>query len=252
MYRDSSTVLDEHDRAVGAILIGEALIDDCERAQARLQGLDKAARWRAVTGVHDAYPEIWRYLDRARRVLSSRGANTTGYDELRPHARRAPSCGDEASIDRVALDDAKRAIAELKLAVPGADWKAIETRTQGLIHAPQLRRTKHRLALAGIVAAFAFAVIAWLLALVPEHRAGRSDEMRRSLASIAQQRKAEIESLQAQLGERCDRDLARELTKQLVFDGRVEDARAFGDGYLSRCGADEKVAHWAHAPRPGH
>ena len=31
MYRDAATALDEHDRAVGAILIGETLIAQCER-----------------------------------------------------------------------------------------------------------------------------------------------------------------------------------------------------------------------------
>ena len=32
MYRDAPAALDERDRAVGAILIGEALLASCERA----------------------------------------------------------------------------------------------------------------------------------------------------------------------------------------------------------------------------
>ena len=252
MYRDSATALDEHDRAVGAILIGEALIDDCERAATRLPTLEKADRWRAVTNVHDAYPEIWRYLDRARRVLSSRGANTAAYDELRPHAKRAPSCGDDAAIDKIALDDAKRAIAELKLAVPGAEWDAIAARTNGLVHAPLGRRRRYRLALAGGVVAFAFATLSWFAAIVPDRKPGRYDEMRRELAQIQLDRKAKIEGLRAELGERCAPVLVHELMKQLVLDGRGPDAKLLATEYSGRCGDDPVVDHWARAPRPGH
>src|SRR6185312_9085890 len=91
MYRDSATALDEHDRAVDAILIGEALIEECERRAITVKRPETARdqeRWRAVQEVHDAYPEVWRHLDRARRVLAKRGANTVGYDELRPHAQQ--------------------------------------------------------------------------------------------------------------------------------------------------------------------
>src|SRR5258708_1597793 len=92
MYRDTASALDEHDRAVGAILIGEALVDECDRAALRITQPEVTTehdRWRAVHEVHDTYPEIWRHLDRARRVLATRGANTVAYDELRPHAKRA-------------------------------------------------------------------------------------------------------------------------------------------------------------------
>src|SRR4051794_4550053 len=97
MYRDTATDLDEHDRAVGAILIGEALIDECERAATRSRQIDTVtapARWRAMTEVHDTYPEIWRHLDRAQRVLAGRGANTTAYDEMRPLRRRGASASE--------------------------------------------------------------------------------------------------------------------------------------------------------------
>ncbi|HUJ57683.1 MAG TPA: hypothetical protein VLX92_04310, partial [Kofleriaceae bacterium] len=152
MYRDLSTDLDERDRAVGAILMGEALVDGCERAVARAGGesTPPPERWRAIAHVHDAYLDIWRHLDQARRVLADRGANTMAYDELRPNVRRAatnPGLDGERAVDCDALEDARRAIGELKLAVPGADWDAIDARTQGLVNAPLGHRAKHRLAL---------------------------------------------------------------------------------------------------------
>ena len=132
MYRDSAQLLDEHDRVVGAILIGEALTDYCDHAAHLVEIPATAAndRWRAVHEVHDTYPEIWRHLDRARGELARRGGNTIAYDDLRPHVKRAAT-DSEAKVDGEALDEAKRAIAELKLAVPGADWKAIAARTAG-------------------------------------------------------------------------------------------------------------------------
>lgn len=256
MYRDGSTALDEHDRAVGAILIGEALIDSCDRAVSRIRTDDADAdRWRAVAEVHGTYPEIWRHLDRARRVLADRGANTAAYDELRPHARRAPTHSDphdSRSIDTGTLDDAKRAIDELKLAVPGADWDAIEARTEGLVRAPLGRRRRQRAVVAGVVSVFALAVVAWLLAIIPERKPDRHEAMRRELAEIQHQRKDRIETLLVELGGRCLPASAQELVKLLVLDGRGAEARELGTAYVARCGDDVVVDHWAHAPPPGH
>jgi hypothetical protein len=128
MYRDAKTALDERDRAVGAILIGEALIATCERARVIGEAHGPDA-WRAIRDAHDDFPEIWRSLDRARHVLATRGINVIGYDELRPHVRTRLATGgadtdaDKVRVDPAALDDARRAAHELKLAVPGADWR---------------------------------------------------------------------------------------------------------------------------------
>jgi len=250
MYRDTSASLDEHDRAVGAILIGEALVDACEGAAVRSRAVDAPHdRWRALAEANDAYPEIWRHLDRARRVLAHRGINTAAYDELRPQAARSLSRGEQ--IDRVALDDAKRAIAELKLVVPGADWDAIEARTAGLVSAP-LSRRRQRIVIAAVVGAVALAVLAWFASIVPERKQSRREQMRDELAEIAQQRKVKIDELRLALGNRCEPTQAHELVKLLVLDGRGPDARDFGSDYVTRCGEDEVVEHWAHAPRPGH
>jgi hypothetical protein len=253
MYRDAPTALDERDRAVGAILIGEALLASCERARVLGQSAAPEA-WRAIRDAHDEFPEIWRSLDRARAVLARRGVNVTGYDELRPHVRaQLASLGtgvDEVRVDPVALDDARRATDELKLAVPGADWAAIEQRTSGLVHAPLIRRRRNRLVVGGLVAVFAVAVVAWGASLVPHERPNPSEAIRREIAGIVQQRKVKIVELQAALGDRCDPPGARELTKQLTMDGRGADARQFALAYTARCGEDLVVVHWASAPLP--
>src|SRR5262249_19580744 len=101
-----------------------------------------------------------------------------------------------------------------------------------------------------VVVLFLFAVAGWLVAIIPEHKVNRREAMRRELSEISQQRKMRIELVRVELGQRCDIDRARELTKLLVMDGRTLDANAFGMDYLSRCGDDEVVDNWAHAPRP--
>ena len=120
MYRDAPAALDERDRAVGAILIGEALIASCEAAQA-LRDAAAPEAWRAIRDAHDDFPEIWRNLDRARQELARRGVNVTGYDELRPRVRtRLATSGDDAAdvrVDPAALDDARRAAQDRKSVV---------------------------------------------------------------------------------------------------------------------------------------
>jgi len=256
MYRDTATALDEHDRAVGAILIGEALVDECDRAALRITHPEVTTehdRWRAVHEVHDTYPEIWRHLDRARRVLATRGANTVAYDELRPHAKRAATDVDAQAIDVEAIDWAKRAIAELKLAVSGVDWKAITARTDGLVREPLVgRERRHRVAVGAVIGAFVLAVTAWFLAIVPEHKPARADTMRRELAGIQQERKSRIDFLRAELGDRCLPSAAHDLMRLMVLDGRGTDAKEFAAAYTAHCGDDSVIEHWANAPRPGH
>lgn len=244
MYRDSATALDEHDRAVGAILIGEALVAQCEGAVARANAPHAHHRWRAMRELHDQYPEIWLQLDRARRELDGRGTNTAGYDELRGQVTGALS-------DPDALEDARRAVEELKLAVPGADWKAIDQRTRGLVETPQLRK-RHRLAVTTVLTVLGLALVTWFVSIIPAPKRDKRAEMRHELTEIAQQRKVNITRMTFALGNRCDAPLARDLTKALVMDGRGDDAEHFADSYLDRCGTDTVVENWANAPRPRH
>lgn len=252
MYRDASTALDERDRAVGAILIGEELIAACERARVLGQS-DGPEAWRAIRDAHDDFPEIWRSLDRARQVLARRGVNVTGYDELRPHVRTrlaSPSADEMLRVDPAALDDARRATDELKLALPGADWIGIEQRTSGLVHAPLVEHRRNRLILGGLVSAFVIAVLLWSASLLPHRKPGRAEVMRREIAQIARDRKIKIVVLQASLADRCEPSTAHELARQLVMDGRGLDAREFASVYTARCGEDPVIAHWASAPLP--
>ena len=252
MYRDGSTALDERDRAVGAILIGEALIASCERAR-QLGQTDGPDAWRAIRDAHDDFPEIWRSLDRARQELARRGVNVIGYDELRPHVRTrlaSPSSDDVVRVDPGALDDARRAADELRLAVPGADWAAIEQRTSGLVHEALGMPRRTRLIRGGLVAALTVGVLVWGASLMPSRKLDRAELMRREIAQIAQQRKVKIIWLRASLADRCDPPTAQELARQLVMDGRGLDARDFAAIYAERCGEDPVVARWASAPLP--
>ncbi len=252
MYRDSVNAIDEHDRAVGAILIGESLLAQCERAVDTFKNPHAPDRWRAAREIHDDYPEIWRQLDRARAVLAGRGANTMAYEEMRPNVRPSlavPSESQETEIDPEALDDARRAIAELKLAVPGADWKAIAKRTIELVEMPSLHR-RHRLAVGTILTGLMLAIVTWFVAITPEKKKDKAEAMRHEIAEIANQRKVRIEILASAIGERCNAPLAHEYVKLLVMDGRGPDAENFADVYTGRCGEDTVVENWANAPRP--
>lgn len=252
MYRDSANALDEHDRAVGAILISEALIDECESARERIgrDSIEHNERWRTITGVHDTYPEVWRHLDRARQLLARRGANTASYDQHRPNARRAATNADGTHIDIAALSDARRAVEDLKLAVPGADWAGIRKRTAGIAARKLGRPRGQRVAIAVAMCAFVGAALAWSISIIPHKKEDPRLVMRREIKEVTTARKERIPQLQLELGTSCDRDRARELVKLLAQDGRTNDARSFGASYISRCGDDATVDNWAHAPAP--
>jgi len=252
MYRDSAFALDEHDRAVGAILIGESLMAQCERSADRIRDPHDSERWRAMREIQDDYPEIWRQLDRAREVLAARGANTMAYEEMRPFVRRTLAVENEdhtQSVDADALEDARRAIAELKLAVPGADWKAIARRTHDLVEGPDLRRHS-KFVVVGIVSIVMLAVVTWFLSSIPEKKVDERELMRQELTEVASQRKLKIQYLQLAIGQRCDPPVAHEYVKQLVMDGQADQANQFADQYVVRCGEDTVVENWANAPRP--
>jgi len=254
VYRDASVALDEYDRAVAALLISEALVAECDRAWAQAQDEEttsEAQRWRAIAEIHDTFPEIWRHLDRARRVLALRGANTAAYDELRPHARRAasnPGIDGSKVFEAAALEDVKKAIGELKLGLPGADWDAIEARTQGLVRLPLGRRRRQRVAFGAAFAAFAFVMSAWVLSILPAHKPDSRAALAAELQLISEQRKLKIEMLLADVSDRCAPADAHELMRQLRLDGRRADAVAFGLSYTLHCGEDPVVEHWV--PRP--
>ena len=245
MYRDDSTLLDEHDRAVGAIQIADGLIEDCMSASKRLASAEH--HWSAVREIHDDYAEVWLQLDTARRLLAARGANTIGYDELREKVRPVLAVRD-SGIDTKPIEDARRAIDELRLAMPGADWKAIDARTRGLASTSFVRKGQY-LTYAAVALVFSMAVTTWAASTIAEQpvdpRVAQRMEMKRELAVVVDERKERIDQLQLLIGGRCDRPHVMEYMKLLVMDGQWEDAHVYGTDYSIRCGDDPEVKKWA-------
>jgi len=251
MYRDRAHEVDEHDRAVGAILLGEDLIEQCERAATRFRDPLAMERWASLGDAQDAYPEIWRQLDRACHVLAARGVNTAGYEQLRPHVRTTLMTGGEdreQEVDAVALDDARRALSELKLALSGADWKAIHQRTSHLVDRRELRRQQW-LPTLGVVGFLLVCGVSWEIASRPEKPVSQRELMQQELAEVVRDRKENIEILSYSAEVACYAPSAREYTKLLVYDGRRDDAKAFASDYTVRCGADADVDKWVNPPR---
>ena len=246
MYRDDSTFLDEHDRAVGAIQIADGLIADCLRNTRLLASAEH--RWRAVGEIHDHYAEVWRQLDSARRLLAARGANTISFDELRADITPVLPMRDDG-IDTKPLEDARRAVEALRLAIPGTDWRAIEARTRGLTTGASFLRKGQRIAFLGVALVFSMAVAAWAASTIPEPqldpRVAQRLEMKRDLAIVVDERKDRIDQLALLIGGRCDRAHVKEYVKLLVMDGRWEDAHAYGADYAARCGEDPEIHKWS-------
>lgn len=252
MYRDGSHFLDEHDRAVCAIQIAEELIDTCVRSVATMDTRESPERWATARTLQDNAVEVWQQLDSARTILAARGANTIAYDELR--ARITPVLAityrdGVHGLDADSLDDARRAVADLKLAMPGADWSAIAARTRNLVNTPLFLRGQ-RIAIVAIVLLLATAIAGWAYSIIPVKREDPMIALRAELADIILERRERIAELQRAIGERCERLAVHELMKLLVMDGRFEDATKFGTSYKVRCGDDPVVAKWAAAPRP--
>jgi hypothetical protein len=261
MYRDQGTNLDEHDRAVGALLLAEAMVGAYEAAARRVNApadaIANAERWRAVAEAQEAFPEIWRGLDRARTLLGQRGANTIGYDELRPAVRR-PGGAEARASDRPALDpgalaDMQRAVGALRLALPGVDWQAIEARSHTLWTTAALQpRHRNRVQIGAVVTLAVSAMTAWLLTTVPVRQPSHASALARELHQIAADRGDRIAEARGALGARCDAPLAGKLAKLLAQDGQPDAVTALDDEYRARCGEDRAVHAWARAARRWH
>jgi len=251
MYRDSSHRPADHDRAVGAIQLADGLIADCSAASAQLGGPERHERWNALRTLHDGYPELWNQLDIARKILASRGANTTGYDELREAVNplEVASLDGSRPPDRAVLDDARQAVEELRLAMPGADWQEIDARAKKLAATRLARRG--RLVIAGLVCGFVLAFSVWGTSMMPKLRTSAAAQMRAELAQVVVERRARIDELSTSIrDESCDRPRVLELLRLYVMDGRFEDAKAYAGRYETRCGEDMAVRKWANAPKP--
>ena len=251
MYRDRAHRPAEHDRAVAAIQIADGLLTDCAAAAAQLGGPERQDRWSALRTLHDGYPELWNQLDIARRQLAARGANTTGYDELRAEVSpplAVANLDGSRPLDRGLLEGARCALEELRLAMPGADWQEIEARAKTLAGTRLPRRG--RLVFAGLLFGFVLAFSVWITALNPKRRPSASALMRDELAQVVVDRRARIDELDLLVGNVCDRPRVLELLKLYVMDGRFDVAKAYADRYEEKCGEDMAVRKWGNAPRP--
>ncbi len=157
MYRDASEHVDEHDRAAAAILMAGRILASCDKAVHVIcsPAAPQPDRWHAVMRLHDTFPDggarsIARVAsssraaahDRVRRDEPGRAAQRARRSRARP---RSHGRVDESHLDKVALADAQRGLSQLKLALPSADWSAIEARTRGLADAKLRRHRRPRL-----------------------------------------------------------------------------------------------------------
>jgi hypothetical protein len=265
MYRDASEHVDEHDRAAAAVLMAEALLATCDEAVGVIaaETAQQPERWRAVMQLHDTFPDVWRGLDRARKLLVARGYNTIAYDEMSPSARRTVVVArvhgidktvevDASHLDREALAEAHRAVAQLKLALPSADWAAIEARTRGLASAKLHRHRRPRLIVGVGAALVAATIFTFSLLPNPSHapKVPHSVTLKAELDQVKAERHAHIDDLRPQVVASCDPPKARTYTQLLVMDGRGADASTFAADYADRCGEDPVVQNWANAPLP--
>jgi len=80
--------------------------------------------------------------------------------------------------------------------------------------------------------------------MIPFHVPTARELQRAEQATTTGARRARIATLQAE-GDRCRAEIARELARSLVFDGR--SAVAYADDYARRCGEDPIVRRWGDA-----
>lgn len=80
--------------------------------------------------------------------------------------------------------------------------------------------------------------------MLPHHIPTTRELQRAEQNEVIEARRERIATLLA-TGDRCREQIARELARALVFDGR--SAVAYADDYARRCGDDPIVRRWAAA-----
>lgn len=113
--------------------------------------------------------------------------------------------------------------------------------------APNVRARFPLFSLAGIL----FIVMSTLLGAAanmrPFHIPTAREIAHAEQLEVAQARRARIDVLRADDGDRCRVEVARELARALVFDG--QSAVPYADDYERRCGNDHVVRKWGDASR---
>lgn len=108
--------------------------------------------------------------------------------------------------------------------------------------APKVRARTPWLTLAGILFLVGSIAGGACANLIPVHIPTVRERQRVEQTEWVVARREKIAAMTAQ-GDRCDRAVARELAKTLVFDG--QSASAYADDFEHRCGTDVVVRRWA-------
>ena len=239
MYRDTASTLDEHDRAVGAILIGEALVETCEQAQA----VERSPR------LHDS----WRAFAEASvlsRGLAPPRPRAQGARAARPQhrrLRRAAAARRRSRSPAARRSTARRSTKRSARSASSSSRCPAPTGTRSRLAPPasSARRSRaeqqQRSSSARPPVALLGARVSRRSSRAPAD-APRGDARR--TRQIAQQRKLKIpRSCGSRWARVASRPRRTSLVKLLVLDGRGPDAKAFGADYVVRCGEDEVVEH---------
>lgn len=114
---------------------------------------------------------------------------------------------------------------------------------------PKVKSRLPYASLAGIVLVMLMTLGNAAANMIPTHapstRSLQRAEQRARQDELAQARRDRITAIEA-LGDQCEFTIARELARDLVFDGH--SAVAYADDYAKRCGGDDPIVRrWADA-----
>jgi hypothetical protein len=110
--------------------------------------------------------------------------------------------------------------------------------------APKVRKRLPYASLVGIVLVVLMTLGNAAANMMPMHLPTTREIQRAEQDELAQARRDRISALQTQ-GDQCRASVARELARELFFDGR--SAAPYADNYAARCGDDPIVRHYADA-----
>jgi hypothetical protein len=113
-----------------------------------------------------------------------------------------------------------------------------------MTEAPTVRARLPYLSLVGIVLVVLMTLGNAAANMIPGHFPTARELQRAEQDELAQARRARIAALQA-AGDRCNAQVARELSRALFFDGR--SALPYANDFAARCGDDPIVRKWADA-----
>ena len=109
---------------------------------------------------------------------------------------------------------------------------------------PNVRQRMPWLSLVGVLLLMLMTLGNAAANMIPFHIPTARELQRAEQEVTVAARRDRIAALEAE-GDRCRADIARELARALVFDGR--SAIAYADDYARRCGEDPIVRRWADA-----